>query len=658
MKRVITFILMLILFGQVMVYAGDDFQWEPVTESDWNITPDISKINKDAVMIFEKIIADDQKLFDEKCYYIIYRRIKIFNNEGREWGDVTLPYLKKSQKIEKIMGRTILPDGTIIPLNESQIYEKEVFKSKELKVKQKSFYLPAVSDNCIIEYYVKYRLKSPRNNWIIEKDIYLKKGEFVWKFYRGEGLSDLHFSLISEHVTPNYLWVNTQRPLKVEQRPSLKNPEEVVFSIEDIDAFDPEPYTLPDNVLKANLYAYYGGSGAPGAYWGDLSKSRLDNLEGFTKKNDRVKETDEEFQNLSDKSEKIKAAYEWIQKNLKNIDYEDDKEKFDDNESADDVIKHGYGTGREINMTFCDMLRELNIDAKMAYATDRDDALFEKKAKYWQFSRSFIAIQNEMGGTYQFYNPSLKFLEMGSLPWYNEGVEIFLTGEINQQFCNSNFSESKQNMVKRNISFSMDKNFQLTGSAYETHRGHSARDLRLNLSEEKPREQNNYLMNFVESNFDGFKPDSFQIQNIEDIQKPLTIKYNVRCSAPWDKSGNKIIIHPVDFFSQHENAFHADNRKFPIMFDYAKEITESIQIELPEGWKIAALPAEENFGNSVGFCQFRAESLNEGHKISIQKRFILNYPFFRTSSYNKVQDFFMANQKLKNFAVIIEEEIL
>ena len=657
MKQTIIFILLLFVFGLMPVHGGDDFQWEPITENDWNITPDISKINKDAVMIFEKIIADDQKLFDEKCYYTIYRRIKIFNNEGREWGDVTLPYLKKSQKIENIMGRTILPDGTIIPLNESQIYEKEVFKSKELKVKQKSFYLPAVSDNCIIEYYVKYRSKSPRNNWIIEKDIYLKKGEFIWKFYRGEGLSDQVFSQVRESITPNYLWVNTQRPLKVEQLPSLKKPEEVVFSIEDIDAFDPEPYSLPDNVLKANLYAYYGGAGAPGAFWGDLSKTRLENLENFTKKNGQVKKTAEDFKQLSDKSEKIKAAYNWIQKNLKNIDYENDQDRFEDNENANDVIKHGYGTGTEINIIFWDLLRELNIDAKVAYATDRDEALFEKKAKYWQFSRSLVAVGNEVGATFQFYNPSLKFLESGFLPWYNEGVEIFLIGDINQQFCNTNFSESQRNTIKRNLSFSIDQNFQLNGLGYEIHTGHSARDLRIHLSEEEPREQNNYLMNFVESNFDGFKPDSFQIQNLEDIQKPLTIKYHVKCFAPWDKSGNKIIIHPFEFSSQHENAFHANSRKFPIMFNYAKEITETIQIELPEGWKIAALPAEENFANTAGFCQFSAGSLNDEHKISIQKRFILNYPFFQSSGYNKIKDFFKFDQKLKNLSVIIEQEL-
>ena len=48
MKQTIIFILLLFVFGLMPVHGGDDFQWEPITENDWNITPDISKINKDA----------------------------------------------------------------------------------------------------------------------------------------------------------------------------------------------------------------------------------------------------------------------------------------------------------------------------------------------------------------------------------------------------------------------------------------------------------------------------------------------------------------------------------------------------------------------------------------------------------------------------------
>ena len=50
-------------------FAGDDFEWLPVTDADWSVSEDSVKGIRDAVMLFEKIIVNDTKLIDGKSYY-------------------------------------------------------------------------------------------------------------------------------------------------------------------------------------------------------------------------------------------------------------------------------------------------------------------------------------------------------------------------------------------------------------------------------------------------------------------------------------------------------------------------------------------------------------------------------------------------------------
>ena len=53
---------------------------------------------------------------DPMHYQSIYARIKVLTEKGKELATVELPYLKGTYKITDIKGRTIHPDGTVIPL--------------------------------------------------------------------------------------------------------------------------------------------------------------------------------------------------------------------------------------------------------------------------------------------------------------------------------------------------------------------------------------------------------------------------------------------------------------------------------------------------------------------------------------------------------------
>ena len=90
------------------------FEWEEVNQQDWDIKKDSAYREDKAVMIFEKIYADDKGLWEGDLYKTIYRRIRILNEEGRQWADVDVPFLAENQRVLDIKARTLLPGGEII----------------------------------------------------------------------------------------------------------------------------------------------------------------------------------------------------------------------------------------------------------------------------------------------------------------------------------------------------------------------------------------------------------------------------------------------------------------------------------------------------------------------------------------------------------------
>ncbi len=81
--------------------AGDEFKWEPITAADWSLKADSTKGIRHALMLFEKVTRDDTgELYELE----IYRRFKIFDAEGRKWGDFNIPYVHKKQKVTAIRG--------------------------------------------------------------------------------------------------------------------------------------------------------------------------------------------------------------------------------------------------------------------------------------------------------------------------------------------------------------------------------------------------------------------------------------------------------------------------------------------------------------------------------------------------------------------------
>src|SRR5216684_2417033 len=116
---------MLIVFATLSFHVSRAaaFDWAEVTEAEKSMKSNPLDPGAGAVVLFKRgqiQVLEKQSLF-WTTRILTYTRIKIFNDAGREYANVSVD-APKEVRMAKIEGRTVLPTGQVIPLDSSQVF--------------------------------------------------------------------------------------------------------------------------------------------------------------------------------------------------------------------------------------------------------------------------------------------------------------------------------------------------------------------------------------------------------------------------------------------------------------------------------------------------------------------------------------------------------
>src|SRR5271170_7492603 len=174
--------LCLSLFSSLLLIASPNVhaQWTVPTPEELSMTSQPEVPGAAAVYLFREEIDEDQVHMSSS-----YVRLKVLNERGKEFADVELPYAtgENGYSVDDIQGRTIHPDGTIIPFT-GKPYQKLVEKTQGAKFMAKVFTLPDVEIGSIIEYRFKRHYDGNTYftpQWYIQSNLWIRKGHYLWQ---------------------------------------------------------------------------------------------------------------------------------------------------------------------------------------------------------------------------------------------------------------------------------------------------------------------------------------------------------------------------------------------------------------------------------------------------------------------------------------------
>jgi len=134
----------LILVLPTIVGAVDS--WRPIGPADLALKAPVVEKDADAEALFWEVRLNDDPNGD--LIFNHYVRIKVFTDRGREsQSKIDIPFGKISSreiKISDIAARTVKPDGSIVELKSQDVFERAIVKTSGVKVKVKSFAMPAL----------------------------------------------------------------------------------------------------------------------------------------------------------------------------------------------------------------------------------------------------------------------------------------------------------------------------------------------------------------------------------------------------------------------------------------------------------------------------------------------------------------------------------
>ena len=587
-------------FPASITASGDD--WKPIEPAHLALKSSTVEKEADAEGLFWEVRIDDNPEGD--LIFTHYLRVKVFTERGREsQSKIDLPFgnlYGTEVKIKDIAARTIKPDGSIVEVKKEDIFERTIVRISGLKVKARSFAMPAVEPGCILEYRWREVRVNRDANYIrlqFQREIPVQRVQYSIKPMNYVGLV---FNSITLHGTPT--------PWQKEKGGFYTT------TMTNMPAVHEESRMPPEDEVKTWMLVYYDKPLSEKAdaqkYWTGIGKWYYDEHKSAIKANDEVKKQAAAIiADAKTDDEKVARLFEFCREKIKNISNDasglspDERAKLKDNKNPSDTLKRAMGTTRDIDLLFAALANAAGFDARIALAPDRGDLFFDKGLP----NAYFIDPQNiavNVGGTWKFYNPGFNYIPMGMLRWQEEGQSALITDPKQPVWVDTPMSSHDKSLVKREARLKLSDDGTLEGDVRVEFTGHFAMERKEDLDEESETEREESLKQEIKNQMSAAEISNIRIENVTDHVKPLIFSYHVRFPNYAQRTGKRLFIQPAFFQHGRGPMFATASRKYPIYFHYPWSEDDKVEFELPKGYALDSADSPASFG-SPGISEYR-----------------------------------------------------
>jgi hypothetical protein len=627
--------------------------WKPIDPAHVALKAPMVEKDADAEGIFWEVYFRDE--FDGSEPHKIfsnYVRIKIFSQRGVEThGKVDIQYPSLIE-VRNIAARTIKPDGTIIEMKKDAIFDREIVRLSGLKVKAKSFALPAVEPGVIIEY--RWIEQSPFSYYTrlqLQRDFPVQSVKYYIK-----PMPEMQTALGKRMRSLSFHCPEV--PL-VKERDGYYS-----VSFNNIPAFHEEPRMPPEDQVRPWMLLYYSDKDKimPEKFWKDHGKAVFEENKGAMKVNDELRRAAAEaIGDASAPEQKLERLIVFCRAKIKNI-YDDttvvseqERKNFKENRSPTDTLKHGYGTSPDIDLLFAALATAAGFEARIIRVPDRSDIFFEQNlADDYFLNVSDIAVK--VGADWKFVDPSSSYVPFGMLRWQQEGMAALLTDPKDPVFVQTPLSPAEKSMEKRQARLKLSEDGTIEGEARIEYTGHMATAKKEDYDEKSPTEREKQFHEALTRRISNAEIAEVKFENVTDPFKPLVISYKVRVQGYAERTGKRLFLQPSFFEKGVGPLFPTSERKHDIYFYYPWTEDDDITIELPAGFGLdnAEQPGDLVFGE-LGHQKVQIGVTKDQRMLTYKRQFRFTGMLFPKENYPALKRAFDAVHQVDNHTITLKQ---
>jgi hypothetical protein len=624
--------------------------WKPIDQAHLALKAPVVEKDADAEAIFWEVYYRDE--FDgsvPRKVFSHYVRIKIFNARGVEnHGKVDLMYVNPGN-IRDIAARTIKPDGSIVEMKKDAVFDREIVRLSGLKVKAKSFALPAVEPGVIVEYrWVEQRpMVSLYTRLHLQREIPVQSVKYYIK-----PMSDLLMGMrsVSFHC-PNVPFVK--------ERDGYTS-----VSFNNVPAFHEEPRMPPEDQVRAWMLLYYSDKAKiePEKYWKEHGKHVYEENKGAMKVNDDVRRgATEAVGDATTPEQKLERLLSYCRTRVKNVRddttvlSEQERKKLKDNRSPADTIKRGYGDSRDIDLLFAAMATAAGFETRLINLPDRGDMFFDPSIAD-EYFLSVYDVAVKVGADWKFVDPSSKYVPLGMLRWQQEGQQALLADPKDPIFLPTPVSPAEKSMEKRTAKLRLSEDGTLEGEVRIEYTGHIAVQKKEDYDAEAPSEREKRMHAALSKRISNAQVAEVKFEDVTDPFKPLVISYKVKVEGYAERTGKRLFLQPGFFEKGVEPLFSTNTRQHDIYFNYPWSERDEVSIDLPAGFALdnADQPGDLDLGE-FGYDKIKISITNDQRTLLLTRDFRFSGVIFPKASYPNLKNAFDAIHRVDNHTITLKQ---
>ena len=589
-----------------------------------------------AVVLWESVDVN----IDEKSRYIYStRRIaKIFNEDGKNLAEVSIPYMRGRDDVTIHHARTLTPNGEIVELDKNEIIANvpppsAVDAGLYVDARLMYFTLPKISDGCIIDY-----AYSTNNVG------HVMQGEF-WRQVYFQGPHPVRYYRLTVHIPKK-----KQLYYQVSGAPAAATDPQSDSSFLDI-----QPTMTEDNYTRTYTFEtrdvpplkdeYLMPAPQDLAY--NISISSLNSWDELaTWYATLIREQDEITPKIEEKTkqllsgawsrkEKVKRLYEYVATNIRYYGYELGIWAIKPY-PADFVLKQGAGDCKDKTTLLATMLASEGINSYPVLISAGDmrgvnahlpDGGSEVEAvpSLSYFNHMILAVEGDKDDELIWLDPTAETCAFGDFPASDQDRWTLI---INPRFL-ENANDTKSNgaadsmentlyrfqkspaldatsnlkqvhtdvAVKKDMSVSVRQELTLTGS-YNM-------KLRSQLSRFQTAEEKSEFLHKLLELDDRAKVENFEVSGLSELKGELNIELTWSCKEYLYAIGKQFVLELPLVKHPYAELLSEERRMYPAAIGKALTLEDKITVSTEAPFKIDIVPEEQALKTEVAEIQLR-----------------------------------------------------
>lgn len=664
-------------------------QFHAPTTEELQMTSDPLAPDAAAVYLYREEIVDDPHHFRS-----VYARIKILKDSGTELATVHVTYRKSFVfsaggdnsshmgggfanhwdlpdmnrtgedapndtntfaghiEIGALQGRTIHPDGTIVPMTEQQadLLKEKLGRTQENEL---TFTLPDVHKGDILEYYyqVRYDRFQQAPYWQVQQPFFVHKEHFVFipdvqfthlGLGEGPGMSDRQLLDRTGEVETD---IRATSILPQGEKLQKDAQGHYFVDLSNVPPTPSESYAPPIAGQIYHVEFYYTFTPSAKIFWQKEMDFWTKALDKYIAPTALIKSTANEITSgASTPLDKAKLLYGLVQKfdnqdldRLAAVAPDDGAIPFG---SVEEVLQAKRGSSRQLTFLYLSLARAAGLDARPIRLAGRDRHLFNAETLDTSQLDSVIVGLN-LNGKETYLDPGERMAPFETLYWAHAGaggVALVSGGKVETLI--TPLQDNRANTVVRVGTLSISQQGAVSGTLKVGFIGQQALAWRqLSLRQGAAAVQQEMQQRFDAELPSGVQAHIERIAGLDDPEHQLVAVLPVTGSLA-ASTGSHMVLPRLFFDSKNTNPFPDDaHRVWPVDMHYPAQEQEQITYQLPAGFKLNAPPAEVNlrFAENAAYVLRSQVSANSVTNARILAR---GFTLLDPSQYTELHDFY------------------